>query len=81
MAWKNQQLREGGGAYSYICVHRPQKQSISQEIDCAKHEYTNMNPPQEDSQVLFHDIHFKCIKFCFIKLVINQVVSVVRSKS
>ena len=28
--------------YSYICVHRPSKQSISKEISCGEHEYMNM---------------------------------------
>ncbi len=35
----------GGGSYSYIRVNRPQKQSISKEINCAEHEYMNMSPP------------------------------------
>ena len=28
----------GWGTYSYVCVHRPPKQLISKEIDCAEHE-------------------------------------------
>ena len=34
----------GGGAYSYIRIHRSSKQSISKENN-AKHEYMNMSPP------------------------------------
>ena len=37
----------GGQLYSYIGVHRPSKQSISKEMNCAEHEYCmimNMSP-------------------------------------
>ena len=36
----------GGGGYSYIRVHRSEKQSISKEINNAEHEYMNMPLPQ-----------------------------------
>jgi hypothetical protein len=39
----------GGGAYSYIRVHRSEKQSISKEINNAEHEYMNMPLPQLSS--------------------------------
>ena len=39
----------GGGGYSYIRVHRSEKQSISKEINNAEHEYMNMPLPQLSS--------------------------------
>ena len=35
----------GEGTHLYIRVHRPWKQSILNEINCAEHEYMNMCPP------------------------------------
>jgi hypothetical protein len=34
-----------GGEYSYICVHRPSKQSISKEVNNAEHEDMNIRLP------------------------------------
>ena len=42
---RRSKLDNWGGPYSYIRVHRPWKQSISNEINCAEREYMNMCPP------------------------------------
>ncbi len=67
----------GGGAYSYIRVHRPYKQSISKEINNAKHEYMNMplppplqiidlatplNKPRIDEQVFLGKFTCSCVQ-------------------
>ena len=39
----------GGGSYLYNRVQTPEKQLISKEINCAKHEYMNMSPPNYPS--------------------------------
>jgi hypothetical protein len=38
----------------YIRVHRPEKQSISKEINNAEHEYMNMLPSPQLSSLLRH---------------------------
>jgi hypothetical protein len=34
----------GGGGYSYVHVHIPQKRSLLKDIRQAEHVYINMNP-------------------------------------
>ena len=44
LQWRSRHDNWGGEAYSYIRVHRPSKQSISNEINCAVHKYMNLCP-------------------------------------
>ena len=62
----------GGGTYSYIRVHRPWKQSISNEINCAEHEYMNMCPPPPNYWVCYATVYSSYTSNVIMRYVVTK---------